>query len=88
MPTKKNILDLKPDAYKRWVAWTTLGLAKKIFVLSFIYINLLAIVLNYKIIGDYFYPDFIRNINTVWVGIWGLAGGIKLFDYIFRKKIK
>ncbi len=88
LPPKKNILGLSSDAYKRWVEWKTLGLAKKIFVISFIYINILTLVLNFKIIGDYFYPAFIKNINMVWIGIWGLAGGVKLFDYIFPKKTK
>jgi hypothetical protein len=87
LPTERNLFKLRKDAFKRYIEWTTLDLAKKIFIFSFIFINILAIVINFKKISDNFNPTFIKNINWAWVGMWSLVAGTKLFDFIFRRRL-
>jgi len=86
LPIKKDVSTLSPKAFTRYVEWQAWDLAKKLFLVSFVFINLLALVLSFKKIGVNFESSFISDVRWAWRGMWALVGGTKLFDFIFRRK--
>ncbi len=57
-----------------------------LFISAFIFINILGIVINIKVVGENFYPEFRSNVNWAWGAMWVLVAGKRLFDFIFPPK--
>jgi hypothetical protein len=59
--------------------------AFQLFIVAFIFINILAIIINIKTIGEYFFPGFRSQVNWILGSMWAVVAGRRFLEIIFRR---
>jgi hypothetical protein len=57
----------------------------RIIVWSFVFINLLALVLHLNIVAKHFQPELLNITRTVWAGVWGTTFVSQVLKHILKR---
>ena len=72
-------------AMEAYLKWKKQDFMIRIIIWSFVFINILIIVLHLNIVEKHFLPEFLYIVRTVWVGVWGTTFISQVIKHIFKR---